>query len=99
MRSDRQTGDAVSSSPDDGSKRAATREGVGAAPAEAGTFGTRTCKLCGDGIVVKGEYGITNVLLGKGLNVATLMSRYAPVGPPPPSKGAGYPALHPIAVP
>lgn len=43
---------------------------------DAGVFHTRLCKLCGDGVVVMGEYGLSNVLLGKGYNIATLMSRY-----------------------
>jgi hypothetical protein len=42
----------------------------------AGVFNLRTCKLCADGIVVMGEYGLTNVLLGSGFNVATLMAKY-----------------------
>lgn len=39
----------------------------------------RKCKLCtGDeGIVVKGEYGLSTVLLSSGFNIATLLSRYA----------------------
>lgn len=43
---------------------------------EAGTFNVRSCKLCSDGVVVMGEYGISTVLLAKGHNIATLMSRY-----------------------
>lgn len=42
----------------------------------AGTFHVRTCKLCDDGVVVQGEYGITNVLFSKGYNIATLMYKY-----------------------
>ncbi len=41
---------------------------------EAGVFGTRTCKLCDDGVVVMGEYGLSTVLLRAGYNIATLMS-------------------------
>jgi hypothetical protein len=44
----------------------------------AGVFGVRACKLCNDGIVVQGEYGLTNVLMSHGYNVATLMARYSP---------------------
>ena len=43
----------------------------------AGVFGLRTCKLCDDGVVVLGEYGLSNVLLNAGYNIATLMSRYS----------------------
>lgn len=42
----------------------------------AGTFSIRTCKLCKDGVVVQGEYGITNVLFKNGYNIATLMHKY-----------------------
>ena len=42
-------------------------------------FGVRTCKLCDDGVVVLGEYGLTNVLMSHGYNIATLMARYRPV--------------------
>ena len=45
---------------------------------EAGVFALHTCKLCNDGVVVMGEYGLSNVLLGKGHNIATLMSKYSP---------------------
>ena len=45
---------------------------------EAGVFSLHVCKLCNDGVVVKGEYGLSNVLLGKGHNIATLMSKYSP---------------------
>lgn len=44
---------------------------------EEGVLGTRTCKLCDDGIVVMGEYGLSKALLKRGLKFATLMSRYA----------------------
>lgn len=46
---------------------------------DAGVFWMRKCKLCtGDeGIVVKGEYGLSTVLLSSGFNIATLLSRYA----------------------
>ena len=43
----------------------------------AGVFDLRTCKLCDDGVVVLGEYGLSNVLLNAGFNIATLMSRYS----------------------
>lgn len=42
----------------------------------AGVFNLRTCKLCNDGVVVMGEYGLTKVLFKHGYNIATLMSRY-----------------------
>lgn len=45
----------------------------------AGVYEIHKCKLCSDGIVVKGEYGISQFILGAGFNIATLMSRYAPV--------------------
>ena len=41
-----------------------------------GVFQLRTCKLCDEGIVVKGEYGLTNSLMKYGYNVDTLMSMY-----------------------
>ena len=44
----------------------------------AGVFHLRTCKLCDDGVVVMGEYGLSNILLSKNFNIATLMSRYNP---------------------
>ena len=44
----------------------------------AGVFHLRTCKLCDDGVVVRGEYGLTNVLFSHGLGIATLMSMYHP---------------------
>lgn len=44
-----------------------------------GVFGSRSCKLCDDGIVVMGEYGLSNILMSHGYNVATLMARYRPV--------------------
>jgi len=42
-----------------------------------GVFHTRTCKLCDNknGIVVGGEYALSEVLLNAGHNLATLMSR------------------------
>ncbi|BDA51679.1 hypothetical protein COCOBI_19-2350 [Coccomyxa sp. Obi] len=46
---------------------------------EAGVFNVRKCKLCRDGVVVMGEYGISKTLLNAGYNIATLMSMY-PVG-------------------
>ena len=42
--------------------------------AKAGVFGIRTCKLCEDGVVVMGEYGLSTVLLKAGHGIATLMS-------------------------
>ena len=42
----------------------------------AGVYHLRTCKLCDDGVVVKGEYGLSTVLLANGFNLGTLMSRY-----------------------
>lgn len=44
-------------------------------------FGSRSCKLCDDGVVVLGEYGLTNILMAHGYNIATLMARYRPVRP------------------
>jgi hypothetical protein len=41
-----------------------------------GVFQLRTCKLCDEGVVVKGEYGLTNSLMKYGYNVDTLMSMY-----------------------
>lgn len=42
-----------------------------------GVFHIRTCKLCENknGIVVGGEYALSEVLLNAGHNLATLMSR------------------------
>ena len=45
--------------------------------AGAGVFSMRTCKLCDDGVVVMGEYGLSTVLLNAGHNIATLMSMCA----------------------
>lgn len=39
-----------------------------------GVFNMRKCKLCRDGVVVMGEYGISTTLLNAGYNIATLMS-------------------------
>ncbi|PRW33169.1 hypothetical protein C2E21_7839 [Chlorella sorokiniana] len=41
-----------------------------------GVFHLRTCKLCDDGVVVKGEYGLTSALFKYGFNVDTLMAMY-----------------------
>jgi hypothetical protein len=41
-----------------------------------GVFHLRTCKLCDEGVVVKGEYGLTNSLMKYGYNVDTLMGMY-----------------------
>ncbi len=45
----------------------------------AGVFDVRTCKLCDDGVVVKGEYGIATTLMQHGWNLNTLMSMYRDV--------------------
>ena len=47
---------------------------------DSGIFWMRSCKLCtgDDGIVVRGEYGLSTILLSAGHNIATLMSRYSP---------------------
>jgi hypothetical protein len=47
-----------------------------------GVFHLRTCKLCDEGVVVKGEYGLTNSLMKYGYNVDTLMSMYRGVSVP-----------------
>ncbi len=39
-----------------------------------GVFHTRQCKLCDDGVVVMGEYGLSTVILRAGWNIGTLMS-------------------------
>ena len=39
-----------------------------------GVFYTRECKLCDDGVVVMGEYGLSKAVLERGYNIATLMS-------------------------
>lgn len=44
-----------------------------------GVFHERTCKLCTDGIVVMGEYGLTTALFEQNLSVDTLMAMYANV--------------------
>jgi hypothetical protein len=44
-----------------------------------GVFATRTCKLCNDGVVVMGEYGITVALFEKGYSIDTLMAKYGSV--------------------
>ena len=41
-------------------------------------FHLRLCKLCDDGVVVKGEYGLTATLFAHGFNIATLMGMYPP---------------------
>jgi hypothetical protein len=46
---------------------------------QAGVFNTRTCKLCDDGIVVQGEYGISSALAEAGFTFDTLMYKYAHV--------------------
>ena len=44
----------------------------------AGLFHLRNCKLCDDGVVVQGEYGLTKTLFGHNMSIAiaTLMSMY-----------------------
>lgn len=44
---------------------------------DAGVFDTRTCKLCDDGVVVMGEYGLSSAIMKAGYNIATLMSMCA----------------------
>jgi hypothetical protein len=39
-----------------------------------GVFNLRECKLCKDGVVVMGEYGLSTIILDAGFNIATLMS-------------------------
>ena len=41
---------------------------------DAGVFHTRECKLCNDGVVVAGEYGLSTVILRAGYNIGTLMA-------------------------
>ena len=43
---------------------------------EEGIFEVRTCKICTEGVVVKGEYGLSSALLSRGYNIATLLSMY-----------------------
>jgi len=43
---------------------------------EVGTFYIRGCKMCSNGIIIGGEYGIGIAMLDAGYNMATLMSRY-----------------------
>ena len=42
-----------------------------------GVFLLRTCKLCSgqDGIIVAGEYAMSNAILEAGFNLATLLAR------------------------
>lgn len=54
------------------------QEGLEAA-IEDGVFYTRTCKLCEDGVVVKGEYGLSAALMRRGFNIDTLMAKYKKV--------------------
>ena len=54
----------------------------------AGVFDLRECKLCPDGIVVKGEYGISAAIMRAGYNIGTLMAmcahmRFLPPQSPP----------------
>lgn len=39
-------------------------------------FALRTCKLCGDGVVVHGEYGLTASMVRAGYRIDTLMAKY-----------------------
>lgn len=41
-----------------------------------GVFELHLCKTCPDGIVVKGEYGLTTALMKHGYTIDTLMSKY-----------------------
>ncbi len=43
-----------------------------------GVFHVRKCKLCSDGIVIKGEYGLSTAIFNAGYNIATIMSMCAP---------------------
>ena len=43
---------------------------------ERGVFHMHACKLCDDGVVVMGEYGITTALFDRGFTVDTLMAKY-----------------------
>lgn len=38
-----------------------------------------TAGLCRDGVVVMGEYGLTNSLMKRGFNIDTLMAKYKKV--------------------
>lgn len=40
-------------------------------------FSKRKCKLCPDGVVVGGEYGLSKSILAAGLNMTTLMTKYS----------------------
>lgn len=44
-----------------------------------GVFHMHACKLCDDGVVVMGEYGITAALFDAGYTIDTLMSMYGAV--------------------
>jgi hypothetical protein len=44
-----------------------------------GVFNLRTCKLCDDGVVVGGEYGLSLALFEKGYTIDTLMAKYGNV--------------------
>lgn len=55
---------------------AVDRRGLNAAT-RANTFANRDCKLCDDGIVVGGEYGLSRSMLDAGLTMATLMTKYS----------------------
>lgn len=46
---------------------------------EAGTFHLNTCKVCVDGLIVQGEYGIAPALFEAGFTIDTLMSKYGDV--------------------
>ena len=44
-----------------------------------GVYNERVCKLCDDGVVVMGEYGLSMSLLDKGYTFDTLMYKYGGV--------------------
>lgn len=45
---------------------------------QSNVFAKRSCKLCDDGVVVGSEYGLSKAVLGAGLTMATLMTKYRP---------------------
>ena len=46
------------------------------AAVQRGVFNVRDCKLCDNGIVVAGEYGLSKAVLEEGLKITTLLYRY-----------------------
>lgn len=46
------------------------------AAVQRGVFDVRECKLCDDGIVVAGEYGLSKAVLAANLSLTTLLYRY-----------------------